>query len=534
MKMDKETLAKNQFWIGFGVFVVLVLIALFWLSTFSADANTQLKMALDKSKADLEGMASKKPPKTRADIAKMEERRVSLEKRKEEVWEKAWKVQEELMTWPADLQADLGKLNFGDPISVDLRDKYAQTGTYNPQLKQLAETFITTVPVGKETKTFQSVQFKDGWKAVLPHVENWSAKNKAPTVEEVWLAQEDIWVEREILGALKEAINSVARFRKVEGPAAAAGELFRQQFENSDWRLDLTVVQAKDGKYVLRGKIKNPEPKADDPPERRIKAQQKGIGTLYFLVQLHEGNANPVVLPVHGDTLAVGKEWAFADYPLDLANRPDGILGVMQLYDAHTSPIRRLDHVFIGQQSHRTFKPSMKMHKVSSGGASAGPAPAAKGGAAAPPPVISTIGDKRREPDAASRTEYGLLKERYADVTDQVRRLPVALVLLVDQWYIPEIEAALANCRLRFQIVQVGWHHYRGTIASDAPEEKAGEGVPKVLPGRGKADSGDEQAGNLVELKLYGVASLYERFKSSAPAGRDTAAAPAPAPADGK
>ena len=515
MKMDKESLAKNQFWIGFGIFVFLALIAVGWLTTASADANLQLKNQLDRNKAELEKKASKEQPRTLKDIAKLDDMRGALEKRKEEVWEQAWKTQEKMQSWPPDLEPDLGKLDFGADIKVDLRDKYTQITNYNPQLQQMADTFKTKVTVGRDTKTFDAVQFKDGWKNVIGHVDNWAAKNKAPTVEEVWLAQEDIWVQREVLDALREAIASVARFRKVEGPAASPGELFRQQFENSDWLLDLAVVQSKDGKYSLRGKIKNPEPRPDDPPTRRIKAQQKGIGTLYFQVLLHEGGT-PVVMPVHGDTLAVGKEWSFAEVPLDLANRPDGILAVTQLYDTHTSPIRRIDQILIGQQPHRTFKPQLKMHEVSSPTAAAPAAGAAAKGPAGPTPALPVI-ERRRDGEGLNKTDYGLLRERYADVTKQVRRIPVALVLLVDQWYIPEIEAALANSRLRLQIAQVGWHHFRGTLTADVPDggQKIDDkGRPTGKP-RPAAAAAEDQQSNLVELKLYCVASLYERYKPS-------------------
>jgi len=523
MKMDKESLAKNQFWIGFGVFVFLILVAVVWLTTQSADANAQLEAALNRNKAELEKKATKDLPRTRRDIAKMDEIRAALEKRKDEVWEQAWKAQEKLQTWPPDLEPDLGKLNFGDKIEVDLRDKYAQAGNYNPQLQQMADTFKTKVTVGRETKTFDAVQFKDGWKNVINHVDNWAAKNKAPSVEEVWLAQEDVWLQREILDALREAIASVARFRKVEGPGAAPGELFRQQFENSDWYLDLAVVQGKDGKYGLRGKIKNPEPRPDDPPTRRIKAQQKGIGTLYFQVLLHEGGT-PVVLTVHGDTLAVGKEWNIAEVPLDLANRPDGILAVSQLYDVRNSPIRRIDEIAIGQQPHRTFKPQLRMHKMSLPAGAAAPAVAAvpaKGGKAPAPPPPVVIAARRGDLEETNKTDYGLLKERYADVTDQVRRIPVGLVLLVDQWYIPEIEAALANSPLRLQIAQVGWHHFRGTLSADVGEGEKIDEKPRPGVRPRPAAPADEQQSNLVELKLFCVASLYERYKSS---GTQTAA----------
>src|SRR5262249_34329494 len=161
------------------------------------------------------------------------------------------------------------------------------------------------------------------------YVKDWTAKSKSPSSEEVWLAQEDIWLQRELLRCLVEANNTVARFQKIEGPAAGAGELFRQQFRNDEWQLDLILFQTKDGKYGLRGKIKN------------VSGKPMPIGQIFFSVQLFPSGDKPVVLPVQGETLAADKEIAIPDvlYPA-LNNRPDGLLGVTQLFEGRTGPIR--------------------------------------------------------------------------------------------------------------------------------------------------------------------------------------------------
>jgi hypothetical protein len=55
-------------------------------------------------------------------------------------------------------------------------------------------------------------------------------------------------------------------------------------------------------------------------------------------------------------------------------------------------------------------------------------------------------------------------KKRYLTSTDQVRRMPVGLTLLVEQSYIEDVLLAYANSPLRFQITQVTWRRYHGPL----------------------------------------------------------------------
>jgi hypothetical protein len=494
MKVDKETLIKHQFWIGLGVFVPLVLFTLFWLGDSTADATTAKKKSLDAHLNELKKLEDGRP-KRKNDWNQLEALRVQLEKRKDEIWEKAWKMQEDLLTWPPEVQEKLAPLKFGTDLVKDpgVRSNYARKDVYDPQIDQLANMFRTKVIAGKDEKIFDAVEFKGGWKKVLTYVKDWQAKGKPPSSEELWLAQEDIWLQRELLKALLEANNTVAKFKKVEGPAAGANELYRQQFRNDEWELDLIVFQDnKTGKYGLRGRIKN------------VSGKPNPIGLLYFHVQLHGGAAQPVVLPVQGDTLPADKDLAIPDHILDLANRPDGLYGVTQLFEGRTGPIRRIDQIVIGGQSHRTYYPRLLMAKFSKDEIKELAAKAAN-----PQPGV--------KPPDLSRTElYEVLRERYAVTTEQVRRVPVAVVLLADQAHIQEILVALTNSKLRFQVTQVGWQRHRGSAAAE-------EAPPPARAGDPKKENTEEMQVNLVELNIYCVASIYEKYEP-APAGRDATA----------
>ena len=51
MKLDSDTLAKNQFWILFGILVPLIFGTMIWLATVSASSNDEKKRELEEHKA---------------------------------------------------------------------------------------------------------------------------------------------------------------------------------------------------------------------------------------------------------------------------------------------------------------------------------------------------------------------------------------------------------------------------------------------------------------------------------------------------
>jgi hypothetical protein len=78
-------------------------------------------------------------------------------------------------------------------------------------------------------------------------------------------------------------------------------------------------------------------------------------------------------------------------------------------------------------------------------------------------------------------------KKRYLEITKQVRRLPVGIVVVVDQAYMEDMLLAFANSPLRFQITQVNWTRFRGTLSGIGPGSGSGgpgEGVSFSGPGQ--------------------------------------------------
>lgn len=482
MSITKEQLAKNQFWILFGVVLPILFFTMIWLKTVSASRNEAGKKDLTAHLNKLKALVDQ-PPHGDLDMRALGEREETLQKRQDEIWKSSWDMQKELLTWPGKLQAPLGDLKFGDPIDVNFCSEYSRPDMYHPQYEAMVDLFkLKNVKIGQDAvRDFEFTQFKGGWKKVFGnHVANWSAKKQAPpSAEEVWLAQEDVWVQREAMKALREALDLTARYQKVKGPEdLKPGELYRQHFQNADWQIDL-VLGEKKARYFLHGRIKN------------ITEQPQMLGKIFFQVQLHRGNAAPVILPVEADTIAAGKDAPIAELALDLANRPDTILAVTQLFELRDTPIRRIEQVIVGAQAHRTFN-ALKMLKSSAAAV-----------AALPPPAEGIRPADRPNP---AITDNGLARERYADITDQVRRVPVAIIALVDQGHIPEVLAALASSRFRFQITQVSWQHFRASLVERDPE------APQPASGDPKA-ANDPGAASLVELTIHCVASLYERYQ---------------------
>jgi hypothetical protein len=394
-------------------------------------------------------------------------------------------------------------------------------------------------------------------------------RDDPPTLEEVWIAQEDFWVKTELLRALKGVLDDAGKMRpgaagawaKVDAepalPAKAPGDkgdrtaFARKRFSNRNWELDLIFEKGKDGNVYLSKESTLRNVSAD----RRTLALELSVlnrstavtskGPLEF--KLRQGNKE-VTLEVAGERLAWGKSAHLKEQRIDSVE-PDQPFEAQQMFDWWTSPLRRVDDLRLPAQSHRTaafaLKPGLgfKEEKKEDEGADAGgpsqpPGPPGSGGPAAGPkggPGQAGIGggggDEGRSfggaAAAASLTKvYKLDRNRYLAVTEQCRHLPLGVVVMVDQAAITDVLTALANSRLRFQITQVHYHRARDVRPGGGaarPQQGPGQGPrgPGIAGAGGDErphGNGGQTAGggdgdpNLVELTVYGIAALYERF----------------------
>src|SRR5439155_142408 len=67
-------------------------------------------------------------------------------------------------------------------------------------------------------------------------------------------------------------------------------------------------------------------------------------------------------------------------------------------------------------------------------------------------------------------------KLRYLEVTDQVRRMPVALSVVLDGAFIQDLLVQFTNSPIRFHVTQAVWQRFRGTVAGGAAAPSPGSG----------------------------------------------------------
>ena len=305
MKIEKETLVKNMFWILLGAYVTLGLFVILWLETSVEGAVESERQKITAHRDKLKKNADQAKLNGLTELNLCKDKINTLTKRKDEVWQEQWDGQQGLMFWPDKVADTYANLRFGEAVEPKIRVTYAQVDSYFKQYEDMAKMFQVALPV-KDPKTRKPIEdpktgktmvqtivpvefYKGNWKEVLAPVEKWKLQEGPPTDEEVWLAQEDVWVRHELLEALKNANLSVARFKAVgTAPAGKAGE-FEQTFENPYWQIKLHLYP-KNQQYYIKGKITN------------IGKKRMALGRAYFWLQVQADEKEPrIVLPIEGE-----------------------------------------------------------------------------------------------------------------------------------------------------------------------------------------------------------------------------------------
>lgn len=603
MNIDKEFLLKHRFWLMLAATPLFILVALVMLFTSVAGAVATQQETVEKAKKELQSI---KDPKNQGAIDALQAVDTKIADKKNAVWARAWNMQQGLVTWPAALYPKMKDKYFGDDINHFDRGDYADNH-YRTQLRADLYDIVNPYDATKPEQT--AVQFRGGiagWESIIAPIRQWAVK--PPTNEDVWLAQEDIWVKRELLRVVKTANELVAVFRGPKPPEkgkappkVGAGEeiVDRQVFHNPDWELDLVLTRGAQNKHFLRGSLKN------------VGKKRHPLG-IYLAVSLQRGyNVRPCYLMVDGDPLGVGDavEVSFQDEKRTLLNvdlfNPSGLYRVEQVFNWRSVPVKRIDVVQLGYSAHRVANRTLKPYpgfapKVDPNApdATAGAMPSMSmpgGGSMSMPGGGMGSGEGGEGMGGrggmgmgmgapANVTANGLLKNRYIEVTPAVRRLPVALVLIVDQHHVQEVLTAFANSKLRIQTTQVHWDRSYENVRPPeeaATMETAGGSTPGMggrgatgdtgssegpgggrgmasgggramgggkaggfgsmgggpgggYPGLGGMGSGmgsllnmeEEEDMNLVEMSLYGIASLYEKYPPKAPPAEGGATPP--------
>lgn len=510
--LDKDTLVKHSFWILAGGYVVLVLGCLAVLATSVGDTVNKEADALKKAEDTVQGI---KDPKNPTVVAAYQKQDDLVDHKKEDVWKKAWDTQKDMMTWPRGLASRFQKYRyFGDHI--DWNDRAEFKNQYRDQYPELLE---VVDPVGSNGEG-GVVQCKGGdWGVVLNLDKEFT---DPPSDADIWFAQEELWVKREMLRIIHDANQYVARFKEVTpetqtgreskesnnesksgppldkdakpakpdtpaagkdqkqprpAPVAAKTDPNHKIFRNPYWEFDLTLTEQSPRKFVLSGKITN------------IAKRKRALDTKFkIFLQDPRAVADPSFQPItiQGLPLAVGESKAVPPQLVDSQRAIEGLFGVEQVLNWRTAAVKRLDDLQLIYNSSRTAvrtpkppSPNAPAFKTSSpeGGDSSGAADTGAQSAGTPAAGSATYGPAAAQ--APGTTLSGLQLERYTDVSAAVRHMPVAMVVVADEEDLPELLAAFVNSRLRIQITQYHWHHCRDRMN---PQIYNNEGGPQYAP----------------------------------------------------
>jgi hypothetical protein len=573
-KLDKDTVVKHHFWfllIPFGLFALLAWIGL-WTSV--SDATDERQKAITTHQDELNATKAK----SQKLVSLLEDQKKKLAGQRGVMWKAAWENQKDIYTWPvnytSEQRAKLDKLKFGDDIpDRTIRQQFSDDEKYVTEHQALEDKIAP-------------MQFNGGWRYVLSYIPKWGL---VPSYEDIWLAMEDIWVQRGLVLAIDQVNRDAATFQIVKSDK---DDPLHRKFQSRIWELDLKLELEKKGEQVLKATLKN----------RTERLQALGIGnTMILKVWLDKGANDPVDFPVEGEFVKGGETIQVKTIPphtVDRSVRATELYKVEQVFDGRTVPVKRIDRVALSYSSSRMATLPLKTTTFSQKEIDEAQKAAAATGTSAsgfgPPGMAMPPGAPSGLPsgvdptmaggvNTANSTDYTpnkLSRKRYIDLTPQVRRMPVGMVVIVDQAFIQDVLVALANSKLRFQTTQFDWNRFHGTLnymgssmsTPGVPTAPGGEGdeadptarapatargssdptiVPRApitaprppmappggsgffsgfgsrrppgsfFPGPGgygsfgtmvAQSSEDQLAASLVELSVYGIASLYQPY----------------------
>lgn len=540
MKLDQDTLKKHHFWILLGIVPVVVLVAVLAVTATVGAAIEAKNKAVGDAQKEIDG---KQTVKSDPLIKVLDDQKGLLEVKRTELWKENWERQigvttttdkdgkvvdakqdpnRNLLRWPRS--QSLGKfeytpeyataktqLKFGEKIPSPNGDELNQ---FKVREVYLAE-FTSPNKTGMADKVAPT-EFYNGWQSVLRHISfppvgtggpsGWG--ERVPGSEQIWLALEDMWVQRAMLGQVKAVNDQLGAFERVpllDANNRPVDAPLHRAFQSRIWRVELKVVEdEKDRtKKVLTGRIRNVTDRL----------QTFGVGSRMVLKVWVTGDpkGEPVPFEIGGEFLAGGAEREIVrdrKHDLPPGVNPTEIVRVEQAFDARTVPVRRIDALTLGFRDSRHAlmplkMPKFELYEKEAEKATADPNASGPGG---PPPGFAVSGRGAEGSGGVSpggtagaagtvETVVEAHRKRYVELTAQVRRMPVAITVVTDQAYVQDVLLAYANSPLRFQITQVHWKRFQGTLTGTGtgPGSDGGAGSSEgsvLTSGSGTAGSG--------------------------------------------
>jgi hypothetical protein len=206
----------------------------------------------------------------------------------------------------------------------------------------------------------------------------------------------------------------------------------------------------------------------------------------------------PFEFEVQGVAVEAGKTQAIKpvdSHGIPLGLRATEIARVEQVFDLRTAPIKRIEYLALGKAGERQHKEPLVMSK------------------------FSEADVEKENPKEDAKTVSGIERRRYLKVSEQIRQMPLGVVVVADQAYMKDLLEEVGRSKLRIQIAQTEWSRFHGTLNFAVPAQPKGPIGPGPAP---KADGPannheDPNAPGLVEVSIYGIASLYEKYPADKP-----------------
>jgi hypothetical protein len=195
---------KHRFWFGIGLAVILA------ISTYPTGTKAVSIRAEQKQKLH-EGIFDKITKYTIGEHPNLDWKKAADDKNDmlardvSAIWESLYLQQKELFTWPKEVAKEFGSLAFGEKLDFD-RGQHLTRYRREGYATQLEDIWLQLDPLRIDENSGKLSGRIDAPRGVL-RFRTWASD---PTSEDAWLAQEELWIQREFF----QAIGSINRTAK--------------------------------------------------------------------------------------------------------------------------------------------------------------------------------------------------------------------------------------------------------------------------------------------------------------------------------
>ncbi|QVL34476.1 hypothetical protein KIH39_11375 [Telmatocola sphagniphila] len=467
-KIDVEVLKKHHFWILTGVVLILFFICLYGVVFGVADATETVAKKNQDAKKEIDG--TKVQPQSK--LGKLEEQNKTIFGSLDTMWKIAWDAQKDIYKWPETLQQHhrekLESLKFGTEL----------TKTEIPDLDTLKDQFKEHYPnVLKDlAKQVEPMHFLGSPDSVVKTLKRFPYP---PGSEDMWLAMEDLWVQSLVIATIDEVNKSNGRFKTIDPKPE---NKFNRKFVSPLWELDLQIVDSEDRRdRIMKGKIKN--------VTNRLLSLGENNQMILNVWLDSDPRVEPFPFIVEGEQIHAGDTVEVKSIPshkIPNGRRLEELARVEQVFDIKTIPVKRIDRIEMGYRSNRQQALGLKMAPISEKAVTDANAAAADGTGSSttsggtpgemggPGSKAGGFGSSGADAAGGAVSACGLIRKRYIDVTPQVRRMPLGIVVICEQPYIQDLMVAFANTKLRFQITQNHFKRSRDLSALVSSNSESG------------------------------------------------------------